>query len=388
MHRRNSVVAFMAVALFCSVATLTGCRMAQTVLKERPDKPRLVAFGMRSFTGSRLAFLCAGDTLLMQSPLMKVKGGSMVEIYEPHGGKPGYMAQTSVFESRLPLENLLGIARSVEERLADPKHPDARQTLRIDILWVEGVSLSTDDVEIPHPAVFSDPEAWAIGTFAPAIEDHIHSRILATRILFAWHNVPPPHNTGLINSDHPPTSLTKGENANIWTVVGDDWSDGLAAAGTMYSQAYIFRELRGLHPIEMVVADLDERMDKEDYNSFDSDTADYKLRENAGDVIHLLESSSPPGSDSSRIANDWLQAVSSGMVHHSMRVSDVVVFSAEKHGVRGAILGSDSFKPIPRLRILNVIADRDPEDLRKWADYHNEPNKPRFQLFVARSFDR
>lgn len=354
------------------------------MLTVRPEKPRLVVFAMRSYAGSRSALLLAGEALLMASPNLKVLNGSMMEIFMPEGDRPGFMVLTDSFESALPIENLMGLAHSVEERLNDPQKPGDRTNLRVDLIYVHGVNLKTPEIELPHPALFDRKESWAISTFAVAVEEYIKNPVEAMQILYAWNHATPPKSKSGRSPVFTDPDVKRSPERDEWKVDSLDWPDALAEAVRALAMAHAYRERTKENDGSLT----NERV-------VDKEGASADLRANAGwlyveeskaEVVELVASSSRSGADDSEVAKDWLTAAREALSLHQLRLSSAVVFAATPEGVRGALLGSREPATRRRLELLDVVADRDPEDLRRWNDYHGEPNQSRIKFSVGTSF--
>jgi hypothetical protein len=73
------------------------------------------------------------------------------------------------FKNAVSIRQALDIAASVEHRLEDPQKPGARETVRIDLIWVQGVKMKTPGLELPSPEIASN------GYLAFYFEESIHS---------------------------------------------------------------------------------------------------------------------------------------------------------------------------------------------------------------------
>ena len=201
------------------------------MLTDQPEKPRSVVFGLRSYSGSRTSFLLTAEALLKTSPGLKLIKESSIEVYGPEGSTPGYLAASILGQSRLSVQELVALGQRVEDRLADPKAPKARSSLRLELLWVEGVELKAPGIELPHPELFT--RSWAVGTFTRAAEEAVRTKDESRRLLNALQSVQGPHEIDEMPFLAPEVELRREREplpvTDVWTVQGTDWPDGLAA---------------------------------------------------------------------------------------------------------------------------------------------------------------
>jgi 7,8-dihydro-6-hydroxymethylpterin-pyrophosphokinase len=386
MHERLNRLAFVALmALAASAACCNsfGCRGGRALLTVRPQEPRIVAYTLRSYKGSRQALILAGDALLMSSPSLVTKNGSNLERFAAQGQTPEYIVMTSVYESSLPIENLIGLAKSVEERLNDPTHPDERSNLRIDLVFVHGADIKTSEIELPHPALFDHPEAWAIGTFARAVEEYITNPLEARRILHAWKHVPSPHAITGQGAVSPTPALETRPGRDNWKVVGLDWPDALAAEAIALSYAQTFTDL-GKGSFAEQARDSVEKSRFADVQEASSATYSKVFRTKV-ELVQLVTSNSPAAATDAQIATDWSRAVLETAVGHQLQFAEAVVFEVTPSGVSGAILGSGAVAVPSRIELIDLKVDRDPADHRDANEFHGVPNETRIEFSVARS---
>ncbi len=337
------------------------------MLTDQPEKPRSAVFGMRSYTGSRVSFLLTAEALFKGAPGVKLAGDSTIEIYAPEGPTPGYMAASILIQSRLSVQALVALGQSVEERVADPKNPKARSCLRVDLMWVEGVELKAQGLELPNPELLT--RSWAIGTFIRAAEEAIPTKAESKRLLKALQDVPGPHEIGGLPLLLPELRVDHSDEprpgSDRWTVEGSDWPDGLAAA------AYL-------------VGAIEQAKEHPDRFWDPADAARNAANALAWEGQVRLEVTAGPDASASEITGRWLEGVADALRASRMRIATAVVFEAEAGRVRGAVVGERLREPLEYPRPVAVTADRDPADSREWARLHGFPNRTRVALVISR----
>ncbi len=338
------------------------------MLSQSPESPRRLVIGLRSFTGSRVAFLDAAAALLKSSSALKLVRGSTIEIYAAQGATPGYMAAAVLMESSLSVAGLMGLTQAVEERLADPLHPGARQTLRADLMWVEGVEVKTPAIELPNPALFR--ESWAIGTFVEAGEEAVTSKIEAARFLHALKHVPPPPRHLPAHLCHADPKLRRLPDRDVWTPMGYDWLDGLADAAWVIAYAQT--------DIESGERDMREWR----WGDLPTDLSGPVSRQLADRVVLVEATAAAP--DDTAIATAWLRELHRKLIASSMRLSIPVVFSVDGGKIRGLAVGCDGTPPAA-VRVIGIKAVADPAETRARALAVGRPNRPHIELEIDRS---
>jgi len=102
------------------------------MLNAIPDKPRFMAFVLRSYTGSRQHLLIAAREMLTASALGgdSKKRGATSEVHQMKaaGQLREHVIGALSFQNTVSIQQTLDIAASVEHRLADPKMPGAQET--------------------------------------------------------------------------------------------------------------------------------------------------------------------------------------------------------------------------------------------------------------------
>ncbi len=339
------------------------------MLTDQPEKPRSVVFGLRSYSGSRTSFLLTAEALFKWSPAVKLVRESTIEIYAPEGSAPGYVAASILLQSRLSVQELVALGQTVEERLSDPRNPKARSTLRVDLMWVEGVELKTEALQLPNAELFT--KSWAIGTFIRAAEEAVPTRAESKRLLNALENVSGPHEIGGLPMLAPHVELTRVREPpkppkDIWKVDGDDWPDGLAAAAFVLGAIAHEREAPDVFDDSINGA----------RNAAKHVRAEGQVR---------LEVPIGTGASDSEVMHQWLTAVSQLLRASKMRLASAVVFEAQNDRVRGAVVGERLPEALADVRLSAVLADRDPADSRVWAQLHGRSNLTHVEIEVERS---
>ena len=338
------------------------------MLSQPPESPRKFVISLRSFTGSRVAFLEAAAQILKSAPALKLVTGSTVEVYAPQGTNPGYMSAAMLMESPLSVASLMGLARAVEERLADPLHPGARQTLRAELMWVEGVEIKTPEIELPNPALFR--ESWAIGPFVEAGEEAVTSKIEAARLLHALKTVPPPHEIYQLPLGLPDPALRRLPDRDVWTPMGYDWLDGLADAGRVlaYAQTDIESGERDMRDWRWgdIPQDLSGPVDRQ-----------------IADRVVLVEATAAAPDDTS-IAAAWIRELHRKLIGTSTRLSTTVVFSLNGGKIRGLAVGCAGIPPAA-VHVVGVKAVADPVETHDRALAVGRPNRPHIEMEIDRS---
>ena len=338
------------------------------MLSQPPESPRRLVIGLRSFAGSRVAFLEAAAQILKSSPSLKLVRGSTIEVYAAQGTSPGYLAMAMLMESSLSVANLMGLVAAAEERLADPLHPGARQTLRAELMWVEGVEIKTPEIELPNPALFR--ESWAIGTFVEAGEQAVTSKIEAARFLYALKHVPPPFEIYQLPPALPDPTLRRLPDRDVWSPTGYEWMDGLADAGRVLAYAQTDLESGKRDMNRLAAADIPDRL----YGSIDEQRADRVV----------LVGTPAPAADDTSVATAWVHELQRRLIETSTRLSIPVVFSVDGGKIRGLAVGCAGTPP-SAVRVLTIKAVADPADTHDRALAAGRPNRPRIEIEIDRS---
>ena len=366
VHRRTCLIAAVLLATGC--AHPSCLRRDTTMLTDQPEKPRNAVFGMRSYSGSRAAFLLTAEALFKESPGVKLTGDSTIEIYAPEGSTPGYAAASVLCESKLSVKELVTLGQSVEERLADPKNPGARSSLRVDLMWVDGVDVSGPTIQLPHPDLLTKsvgsqhlhPGGGRCGQLSRRGQATGHGHGEDARApRDCRHPVP-----GRRGSRFRPRAASPHQ-GETWTVEGRDWPDGLAAA------AYAVGVIRWAQDTTASVPS--------GVRVMDARNAAKRVR---SDGLVRVEAAAAANASNAEIARRWLDAVRDALRASKLRIATAVVYEADGGRVRGAVVGERVPQPLDHVRIVDVMADRDPSDTRGWAEVHGFSNITRVGLEV------
>jgi 2-amino-4-hydroxy-6-hydroxymethyldihydropteridine diphosphokinase len=140
--------------------------------------------GLGSNLGDRLAHLRAavatlGPSVTEVSPLYET---------EPVGGPLGqgaYLNLVVQLETDLAPRELLAVCHRLEsaaERIREERW--GPRTLDVDILWIDGVTIDTPDLQVPHPRMFERRFVLApLGDLAPELlpddwDDHVEGDVV------------------------------------------------------------------------------------------------------------------------------------------------------------------------------------------------------------------
>jgi 7,8-dihydro-6-hydroxymethylpterin-pyrophosphokinase len=304
--------------------------------------------------------------------MLRLNGESTIQEFGAVGAVPGYLSASLLCVSTLSVQNLLGLAKGVEERIGDPQKPGARQTIRIDLMWVEGVEVKTPDLELPNPML--DHESWAIGTFVEAAEEAVTNRWQIRRFYKALQTVPPPHEISGGPFVMPEPTLERDRAGDTWIVLGRDWPDALASSAELLGRA---------------LADQDNPDTPRNKMSSDWDVDVTRValeRAPSSDVTPVDVPLAAGEADADQVRS-WMTAVGAALAAAPITMSVPVVFAADGASVRGAIVGGGAKAPRPPPAILRVVAERTAEDKRYWARLHSGVTVPsRVAVTIAESF--
>lgn len=250
----------------------------QAMLTMVPEKPRFLAFMLRSYTGSRQHLIVAAAKMLLESRIggdpAKHELDDYIYILEAKQGLPGHFLSAASYYTRAFIQEALAAAAEVERRLEDPTRPGARETIRIDLVWVQGLELHGPPITLPHPdlmsngnwahawrqvvgghweEIFGNPEAWRKITDKIESSEDRQNQIADVT-------------TKLIESTW---LLRKSASENQWGEYAHDLADALAALGDASASAGIERELDAKHPrvpIDPTIAQEMDRMEPADWS--------------------------------------------------------------------------------------------------------------------------
>lgn len=115
--------------------------------------------------------------------------------------QPDYLNAAVLLQTERPPDELLGLAHSVEQRLGRERHERwGARTLDADILWIEGVTVATDVLTVPHRGLVNRPFALVpLLELVPDARDPVTGTPLANALA----------GLGPVSAD-PPTDLGAG----------------------------------------------------------------------------------------------------------------------------------------------------------------------------------
>jgi 2-amino-4-hydroxy-6-hydroxymethyldihydropteridine diphosphokinase len=141
-----------------------------------PDYPERVAYlGIGSNLGDRLAYLQLAVDAIARVPGMRVTAVSHVYETAPVGGPPqdAYLNAVVAVVTNLIEEEILHRCQQIEE-LAERRRVErwGPRTLDVDILLVDGTTLVSSELTIPHPRMWDRGFVLApLRDVAPALVD-------------------------------------------------------------------------------------------------------------------------------------------------------------------------------------------------------------------------
>jgi 7,8-dihydro-6-hydroxymethylpterin-pyrophosphokinase len=352
------------------------------MLNAIPDKPRFMVFVLRSYTGSRQHLLIAAREMLTASALDgdPKKSGATFEVHQMKaaGQLPEHALGAVSFKNALSIQQALDIAASVERKLEDPKKPGARETVRIDLIWVQGVKMKTPGLELPSPEIAGN------GYLAFYFEESIHSMGLEAfpdkgerdHMVKTIKNAPDIQEGGWAMRFNLKESLAfyRKPDHNEWTDSGPDKAEILAITGCAVGAAVIERvRARGTveKPVDPSVAkemtEVDpqswsEAADRENHYGVErGTTAVEERRRIALSKVLSIDIAVDPKAKDEALVTRWASEVQSVTRQNWLRLGHVVIFALEPGRIRGAILGQESDKPVPGVELLGARVKYDPE---------------------------
>lgn len=373
---------------------LAGCGHACMSEKDKlamlnaiPDQPRFMAFVLRSYTGSRQHLLIAAREMLTASALNgeTKKSGATAEIHQMKAA--GQLREHALgavsFKNAISIQQAMEIATGVEHRLADPKKPGARETVRIDLIWVQGVKMKASGLELPSPEIAGNSHV------AYYFEESIHSMGLEAfpdkaerdHMARTIRNAPDVQESGWgMNFDlHESLGFYRKPDHNEWRDFAPDKAEILAIAGCAVGAAVI-ECVRARGTVEKTVEpaiakEIEEGLATEhperwstsamNENSFGIDrgwAAVEERRKIEMAKVILIDIAVNPGVSDEALVMRWASEVQSTARQNWLRLGHVVVFALEQGRIRGAILGEESEKPVPATELLGARVKYDPEN--------------------------
>ena len=119
------------------------------------DQPFRVAIALGSNLQDRDAFLRDGAAAIAGLDAVLLVGMSQVEETDPIGPpQPKYLNQMVMIETALTLASLLAQLRAIEARHGrDRTEVRGPRTLDLDIVWADGVIVTSGELLVPHPGL-------------------------------------------------------------------------------------------------------------------------------------------------------------------------------------------------------------------------------------------
>lgn len=117
--------------------------------------PRRAVVGLGANLGDRQVTIDAATARLAELEVTTLVTRSPLYETEPVGGPPQgpYLNAAALLRTELEPRALLERLLAIEAALGRSRDGtrDAPRTIDLDLLWIEGVALAEDDLEVPHP---------------------------------------------------------------------------------------------------------------------------------------------------------------------------------------------------------------------------------------------
>ncbi len=354
------------------------------MLNAIPDKPRFMAFVLRSYTGSRQHLLIAAREMLEASALGgdPKKSGVSYKVYQlkANGQLREHAIGAVSFQNAVSIQQALDIAASVEHRLEDPQKPGARETVRIDLVWVQGVKMKTPELELPSPEIAGN------SYLAYRFEESLHSVGLEAfpdksereHMAKTIEKAPDIHERGWGMQFDLKDSLGfyRKPDHNEWVAAGPDKAEILASVGCAVGAAVIERvRARGMaeQPVDpAIAAEIQKERDDWHYNPSVAATLEnsHTIERGWAAVAEErkisfarmvpIDMATDPKAPDEVLVMRWASEVQSTARQNLLRIGHVVVYAVEAGRIRGALLGQASDMPIPGVQLLGAKVNYDP----------------------------
>lgn len=120
------------------------------------DRIRRCVLGLGSNVGDRMALLDEAVRRLRAYWGIEVQKESPVYETKPVGGPPqgNYLNRAVLIETAMAPEEVLSRVLEIEREMGRERREELRwgpRTIDIDLLWVEGVVVSSEELQVPHP---------------------------------------------------------------------------------------------------------------------------------------------------------------------------------------------------------------------------------------------
>jgi 7,8-dihydro-6-hydroxymethylpterin-pyrophosphokinase len=389
---RLVLVGLLAMALGCRGACMSE-KAKMEILKAAPDRPRYMSFLMRSYTGSRQHLLIAAREMLALSSVggepeeQRTSGFYIMNATETL--RENLMGVFSV-RNQVSIEQALATAHEIEAGLADSKSPGARETVRIDLLWVQNVEVKLPNLTLPSPEIdrnvavafqFEETLRAVATRIFPEESDRKAMRAAMERAPTVQH-----HEWEMKYELNNSLGFYRKPDHNEWSGYAPDRSELLAVAGTAIGAALIERLQARMAPEEPVdpewareIAEVEptkwsdgaglwnSRMIKHGYKAVEEQL---KIKPR---LLLPLEIAVDKKTTEEMLFMRWMSEVQSTSRENHVRIGEVIVTSAGANWVRGAIIGEAADAPIPGIQLLGVRLEPDAsnhmaaQNLRVWT---------------------
>lgn len=379
---RLILMALLGMALGCRGACMSE-KAKMEMLTAVPEKPRYIAFILRSYSGSRQHLLVAANELLDASRLggdPKKRGGGGLRVMEAKGNLREHYLGALRYKTNVSIQQALDIARAVEKKLEDPREPGARETVRVDLAWVQGVTLT-----VPGKITLPSPELDSDGGVAWMFEDAIRHVVLevfgsrgeAQAFLEKSGRLPEIQETKreIRFSMMKSLGMYRKVGHREWVARGPNLAEVLAGIGCAVATAPI--EARrtsseGEMPLDPKLAKLVEEQNSDLWshetlmeNSYGVERGRDALNERR--KIRFAESvdlevAVLPATKEDRLMLRWASEVQALAREKQFRVGHVAVVAQEPGRIRGVLFGERSERPVPGVEILGARFREYPEE--------------------------
>jgi 2-amino-4-hydroxy-6-hydroxymethyldihydropteridine diphosphokinase len=120
-----------------------------------------VAIALGSNLHDRYELLASGTEAIRTVSGVSIIAASSIEETSPDGPpQPNFLNQMLLVETELSLAALLAVLHRIEHEHGRERHrPKGPRTLDLDIVWAQGVTITTPDLLVPHPGLVTR-EFW------------------------------------------------------------------------------------------------------------------------------------------------------------------------------------------------------------------------------------
>jgi hypothetical protein len=379
---RFILMALLAMAVGCRGACMSE-KAKMEMLTAVPEKPRYIAFILRSYAGSRQHLLVAANELLDASPVggdPKKRGAGGLRVMEAKGNLREHYLGALRYKTNVSIQQALDIAREIEKKLEDPRKSGARETVRIDLAWVQGVTLT-----VPGKVTLPSPELDSDGAVAWMFEDAIRHVVLevfgsrdeAQAFLKKSGKIPEIQETKrwVLFTMMESLAMYRKVGHREWKASGTNLAEALAGVGCAVATAPIEAKRtrdEGETALDPKLAKLVEEQNSDLWshetlmeNSYGVERGWDALNERR--KIRFVESvelevAVPPAIKEDRLMLRWASEVQALAREKRLRVGLVAVVTQEPGRIRGVLFGERSEKTVPGVEILGARFREHPEE--------------------------